>query len=96
MDIVERLIELDEKGYQPMTGAIGAEAATEIERLRSAMALAYGYLWHVNNEPMAPVPLYSPEKAAYEARKVLRDLMTHEQRGEAINMVQALLGHNAQ
>ncbi|MBK8810780.1 MAG: hypothetical protein IPN69_08635 [Acidobacteria bacterium] len=96
MNIVERIMDIDEKGYQPLTGAIGAEAATEIERLRAAMALAYGYLWHVNNEPMAPVPLYSPEKAAYEARKVLRDMMTHKQRGEAINMVRALLGWNGQ
>jgi hypothetical protein len=59
-----------------------------------AIATAYGYLWHVNNEPMAPIPLYSPETAAHEARKILRDLMSHEQRGEAINRVQKLLGHN--
>lgn len=71
------------------------EAADEIERLRSALALAYGYLWHVNTEPMAPIPTYSPERAAREARGVLRDLLTHEQRGNAINQVQAILGHNA-
>ena len=34
-DIVDRLCELDEKGYQPLTGAIGQEAANEIKRLRS-------------------------------------------------------------
>lgn len=67
-------------------------AADEIAKMQAAMALAYGYLWHVNNEPAAPIPLYSPEKAAYEARKLLRDTMTHEQRGVAINRVQALLG----
>ena len=67
----------------------------EAAELKEAVALAYGYLWHVNNEPMAPVPLYSPETAAHEARKVLRNLMTNEQRGEAINCVQKLLGHNA-
>ena len=66
----------------------------ENAKLKEAVALAYGYLWHVNNEPMAPIPLYSPETAAHEARKVLRDLMTNEQRGEAINRVQKLLGHN--
>ena len=33
-DIIERLRELDKKGYQPLTGAIGDEAAREIERLR--------------------------------------------------------------
>lgn len=74
--------------------AVGMSAYAK--KLEDAIALAYGYLWHVNNEPMAPVPMYSPEKAAYEARKVLRDLMTHEQRGEAINKVQGLLGHNAE
>lgn len=36
MDIVARLRELDKKGYQPLTGAIGEEAAAEIERLRNA------------------------------------------------------------
>lgn len=68
----------------------------EIDRLRDAIALAYGYLWHVNNEPGTPCR-YPPEKAAYEARKVLRDLMTHEQRGEAINKArEILMGHNAE
>jgi len=32
MDITERLRELDVKGYQPLTGAIGAEAADLIEK----------------------------------------------------------------
>ena len=56
-----------------------------------AIALAYGYLWHVNNEPFAPIPTYSPERAAYDARKVLLHVMTHEQRGKAIEKVRALL-----
>lgn len=60
---------------------------------RKAVQEAYGWLWHVNNEPMAPVPMWSPEQAAYEARKNLRDLLTKEQRGEAINAVAGLL-HN--
>lgn len=51
-----------------------------------AVATAYGYLWHVNNEPGTPYQ-YPPERAAYEARKVLRDLLTHEQRGHGINRV---------
>jgi hypothetical protein len=34
MDLTERLRELDGKGYQPSTGALGEEAATEIESLR--------------------------------------------------------------
>lgn len=60
-----------------------------------AVQEAYGWLWHVNNEPMAPVPLWSPEKAAYEARKNLRDLLTMAQRGEAINAVRGLLENKA-
>ena len=66
---------------------------TEAERMREAIAVAYGYLWHVNNEPGTPSQ-YPPERAAYEARKALRDLMTNEQRGEAINRVRELMGHN--
>lgn len=56
------------------------------------VADAYGHLWHVNNEPMAPIPMHSPEKAAYEARKILRDMLTAEQRGEAINRIGRSLG----
>jgi hypothetical protein len=56
-----------------------------------AIALAYGYLWHGNVEPFAPIPTYTPQRAAYDARKILRDTMTHEQRGEAINKVRAML-----
>ena len=62
----------------------------ELEKLRAAVATAYGYLWHVNNEPGTPNQ-YPPERAAYEARKVLRDLMTQEQRGNAINKVREVL-----
>lgn len=63
-----------------------------IAELEAAMSEAYGYLWHVNNEPMWPIPMYSPEKAAYEARKRLRDLLTKEQRGNAINTVGQAIG----
>jgi hypothetical protein len=56
-----------------------------------AIALAYGYLWHGNVEPFAPIPTYTPQRAAYDARSILRDTMTHEQRGEAINKVRAML-----
>ncbi len=56
----------------------------EIERLKRAIAKAYGYLWCVNCEPATPRQ-YPPERAAYAARKELRDLLTKEQRGSAIN-----------
>lgn len=51
---------------------------------RKAVQAAYGYLWMINNEPGTPNQ-YAPEKAAYEARKLLRDLLTHTERGEGIN-----------
>jgi hypothetical protein len=60
----------------------------EVEALRAAIALAYGWLWCVNNEPGTPRQ-FPPEKAAYEARKVLRDWLTKEQRGQSINLVLA-------
>lgn len=63
------------------------KAADEIDTLRQAIATAYGHLWHVNNDPHSPRPQFSPEKAAYKARHILRDLLTHEQRGAAINDV---------
>lgn len=66
----------------------------ENHELREKIAVAYGYLWHVNNEPGTPCQ-YSPEKAAYEARKILRDTMTHEQRGEGITAAREAMGHNA-
>ena len=68
-----------------------AGAAPVPEGWRSAVAMAYGHLWHVNNEPMAPIPLRSEESASYAARKLLRDLMTTKERGEAINSVRAML-----
>lgn len=60
------------------------DGAHNIHRLTAAIARAYGYLWCVNCEPGTPRQ-YSPEKAAYAARKELRDLLTKEQRGAAIN-----------
>lgn len=66
----------------------------ENKELREKIAIAYGYLWHVNNEPGTPCQ-YPPERAAYEARKILRDTMTHEQRGDGINAARELMGHNA-
>ena len=68
----------------------GADAMTR--EVRMAVMLAYGHLWHVNNEPMAPTPLYLPERAAYAARSQLRDLLTKQERGEAINQVGVLIG----
>ena len=62
------------------------EAADEIERLRKiedAVAIAYGYLWNLKT---------GQYRLAHDARKVLRDLMTHDQRGDAIKRVRELMG----
>ena len=72
-----------------------ARVTAERDALREACALAYGHLWHVNNEPLSPSPLYSPEKAAYAARRALRDLLTSEQRGDAINTTHHVWGDAA-
>jgi hypothetical protein len=65
--------------------------AAENKALRDAVGVAYGHLWNVNNEPMAPILMYSPEKAAYAARKALMAVMTNEERGMAINAARAAL-----
>lgn len=66
----------------------------ENERLRDLIGRAYGFLWCVNNEPGTPVPIYTPEHAALEARKILRDTMTSEQRGKYINVAVEIVRSN--
>lgn len=79
-----------------LDGGLTAEGISAYaKKLEYAIATAYGYLWHVNNEPGTPNQ-YAHDKAAHEARKALRDLMTHEQRGEAIKRVRELMGYNAE
>ena len=81
---------------QTTNGTKTAGAASELTDVLEAVATAYGFLWHVNNEPGTPNQ-YAPEKAAYAARKVLRELLTHEQRGVGINRVHAeCLASNAE
>lgn len=76
-------------GGEPQPAAQQSKPLLEWQK---AVMEAYGHLWHVNNEPAAPIPMRSPEKAAYEARKCLRELLTKEERGEAINAVGQLIG----
>lgn len=64
----------------------------ELAEAKADLATAYGYLWHVNNEPGTPQQ-YPPERAAYEARKLLRERLTQSQRGEAINRVKGLIAN---
>jgi len=106
-DSVIRILESELKALNVQLEAIGAGGASgkrimggdakdaEIARLREAIAIAYGYLWHVNNEPGTPHQ-HHPERMAYEARKVLRHLMTNEQRGEGINAVRVVLHQQEQ
>lgn len=83
----------------PMTWeqrARDADAATErlfeeARELPDALKLAYGHLWHVNLEPMAPVPMRSYEVATIAARRILMGALTNDERGDAINHVRKLL-----
>lgn len=72
------------------TGCKREALQADNDRLRAALGVAYGFLWCVNNEPGTPHQ-YPPEKAAYEARKVLRDLLTQAERGHFINVVLPLV-----
>lgn len=74
---------------QAMADDIAALRA-EVAALRETVAHAYGWLWHVNCEPGTP-NRFSAEDAAYRARKLLRDTITHEQRGAGINKARATL-----
>ncbi len=85
----------EERVYKLKNGSDTAIwAANEIEKMEHAMALAYGYLWFVNNEPGTPRQ-FSPQSAAYKARKELRDLLTQEQCGRAINNVMSIIHETA-
>lgn len=55
-----------------------------------AIGIAYGWLWHVKNMPEVPTGI-APEQASYKARHALRDLLSHEQRGEYINRVAEMI-----
>lgn len=66
----------------------------EAQALRRAVQDAYGRLWCVNAEPMAPVPLYPPAAAARDARAILLAMLTKEQQAEAISKAREALGHN--
>jgi len=75
--------------YVPLYAApVAAQKADDA--LRTAVKTAYGYLWHVNNEPGTPNQ-YAPERAAYEARKMLRAHLTKDERGEGINAARAAI-----
>lgn len=89
--------ERSHKGYENrqadvamIRAALAAQKAGDGDALREAVKIAYGYLWHVNNEPGTPNQ-YAPERAAYKARIVLREQLTKDERGEGINVVRAAM-----
>lgn len=86
-DEIDRLTERLAGAYASvnlLTEMLEAKAPQEARGLQDKISRAYGYLWHVNNSGVGFQ--FSPEKAAHMARRVLRDTLTHEQRGNAINM----------
>ena len=62
-----------------------ADMLQEIKMLKEAISLAYGHLWHINTEMLAPVALYPPDQAASAARKSLLTVMTTTERANAID-----------
>lgn len=62
-----------------------------VKVLEDAIALAYGHLWCINAEHGTPAPMRIPEAAAHDARMILLDLITKEQRGNGIDAARAEL-----
>lgn len=73
---------------KPINDLTEDELRSLLASVLDSVSVAYGYLWHVNNEPGTPQQ-YAPEQAAYRARFILRDLLSSEQRGNGINEVKA-------
>ena len=65
--------------------------ASRVKVLEDAIALAYGHLWCINTEHGTPAPMRIPEAAAHDARIILLDLITKEQRGNGIDAARAEL-----
>ena len=84
--VKKRSEEIEAATPQSSAPVVGVLTADDVMQ---RVAEAYGYLWHVNNPEDVPAghPFVLPERAAYEARKLLRDMLTSTQRGDAINAV---------
>ena len=63
----------------------------EAQALRGAVQEAYGRLWCVNEEPMAPIPMYPYPVATKAAKMALLGVLTKDQQAEAINSVRNAL-----
>lgn len=92
--------ELAEMGLPTASTPPAPAQVAQVDALKDKIATAYGIMWHVNAGMDAPPevsPLtVTPERGAYEARKVLRDLLSHEQRGMGINAARTILAKLAE
>ena len=60
--------------------------------LIEAAKLAYGHLWHINEERAAPIPFRTAERAATDARLALLGVLSIEDRREGIHHAGQLIG----
>jgi hypothetical protein len=67
----------------------------DAERTQTAVNIAYGILWCVNEEPCAPVPHFSPQKAVTVARKTLLDVMDKTQQTIGIEFARKIVKETA-
>lgn len=71
------------------------ETSAALSNTRGELKIAYGILWHVNagvDAPSEVAPIsVAPERGVYEARKVLRGLLTRQEIGEGIHLAREAL-----
>jgi len=76
--------------------ALGVQGTGERETsILAAVRLAYGYLWSINTEPLAPIPLLTPDRAATHARLTLLAVMTRSDQRAGIEAARAALAGKA-
>jgi hypothetical protein len=70
---------------------LAAPPATSEDRRDAAIREAYGWLWSINTEPMAPIPMLSPEAAANKARRALLAVMSKDDQRAGIECARAAM-----
>jgi hypothetical protein len=60
------------------------QALERTKELEDVIALAYGHLWCINTDRNVEAPVYTAEAAANTARRILRDKIDVENRGDGI------------
>lgn len=91
----KQLIESDRLSHQvdahSMTLVLSEARIIELEEslasLQTSASIAYGHLWHIQEDPCAPKPMYPAFAAAKEARKCLLNTLTPDQRLQGIQAV---------